>query len=215
MKKSFFLSLFFLASISLYSQDAKSLFDRDTEITWLGIDYSHVKIIGEFAHYFTANSKDAIEIRDMYFPAWNYLIQGERNKYDFRPMLRKHNVYYDINMMMDVNAQTNIDSIRAHSTPRYSTDEIEHFVSSYNFSNIRNKEGIGILFIAEALDKYSVEAYFHFVAVNMNTREILLQDRLRGEPQGFGIRNYWAGAFYDVMKQIEGRYYGRWKAKVL
>lgn len=215
MKKSLILSLFFITSLSVFSQDTKSLFDRDTEITWLGIDFSHVKIIGEFSHYFIAESKGAVEIRDMYFPAWNYLIQGERDKYDFRPMLRKREVFYDINMIMDINASTNIDSLKAHSSPRYTAEEIKNFVSKYDFSGIRNKDGIGILFIAEALDKYSVEAYFHFVAVNMKTGEILLQDRLRGEPHGFGIRNYWAGAFYDVMKLIEARYYGRWRNKVL
>ncbi|MDH5365619.1 MAG: hypothetical protein OEW67_01425 [Cyclobacteriaceae bacterium] len=215
MKKTLLLLLILSTYLSGFCQDTKSLFDRDTEITWLGIDFSHVKIIGEFSHYFIAESKGAIEIRDMYFPAWNYLVQGERNKYDFRPMLRKRDVFYNIDMIMSVNEKTNIDSLKAHSSPRYSTTEIENFVSKYDFSSIRNKDGIGILFIAEALDKYSVEAYFHFVAVNMKTGEILLQDRLRGEPHGFGIRNYWAGAFYDVMKLIEDRYYGRWRDKVL
>ena len=215
MKKLILFSLLVIASTSIFAQDVKSLFDRDTEITWLGVDYSHVKIIGEFAHYFIADSKDAVEIRDLFFPAWNYLIQGERNKYDFRPMLRKREVFYDIGMIMDVNEATNVDSLKAHSSPRYSTKEIEGFVAEYDFSSIRNKDGIGILFIAESLDKYSVEAYYHFVAVNMVTGEILLQDRLRGEPHGFGIRNYWAGSFYDVMRQIEDRYYGRWKDKAL
>ena len=215
MKKSILPLLLLTISFSIHSQDIKSLFDRDTEITWLGIDYSHVKIIGEFAHYFTADTKDAVEIRDMYFPAWNYLIQGERNKYDFRPMLRKREVFYDIGMIMEINEKTNMDSLKAHSVPRYSAKEIEKFVSAYDFSTIRNTDGVGILFIAEALDKYSVEAYFHFVAENMETGEILLQDRIRGEPQGFGIRNYWAGAFYDVMHEIEDRYYGRWKDKAL
>lgn len=215
MKKSILLSLLIVFSSLSFSQDLKSLFNRDTEITWLGVDYSHVKIIGEFAHYFTADSKDAVEIRDMFFPAWNYLIQGERDKYDFRPMLRKRDVFYDIGMIMDINEATNTDSLRAHSSPRYSTKDIEKFVSKYDFSKIRNTDGVGILFIAESMDKYSVEAYYHFVAVNMETGDILLQDRIRGEPQGFGIRNYWAGSFYHVMRQIEDRYYGRWKEKAL
>ena len=80
-------------------------------------------------------------------------------------MLRKREVYYHIDMLMDVNAASNYDSLKAHSSPRYSTKEIEEFGANYDYSGIKNKDGIGILFIAESLDKFSQEAFFHFLAV--------------------------------------------------
>ena len=214
MKKIIALSFLLTTTVYLNGQDLESLFDKDTEITYLGIDFSHVKIIGEFSHFFTANGKDAAEIRDVYFPAWNYLIQGEKDKYDFRWMLRKKKVYYDINMIMTANENAKVEDLKGHSTPRYSEDDIANFVGMYDPSLIRENNGIGILFVAESLDKYSQEAYFHFVAVNLKTGTIILQERLRGEPMGFGIRNYWAGAFYDVMKKIEADYYGKWRREM-
>jgi hypothetical protein len=48
----------------------------------------------------------------------------------------------------------------------------------------------------------------------MKTGEVLLQQRLRGEPGGIGLRNYWANSVYRIIKDIKYYYYFAWKAKI-
>lgn len=194
------------------AQTAKDLFTAsDVKISWLGIDFSHVKLIGDFAQFNDAGQKSVVDIKDQYFPAWNKLIVSEQDKYDLKGMLRKENIIYDIDMITNINAKAPVEEMEAQNTPDYSLTDIEKFIKKLT---IKNKDGIGILMIAESLNKNAVEAYFHFVAINMSTKEILIHERIKSEPSGFGIRNYWAGSIYQVIKKIKVTYYKRWKSEL-
>lgn len=192
-----------------YSQNREDLFSsNDVKISWLGIDFSHVQLIGDFSQFFSAGEKSTVQIRDEFFPKWNDLILSEPEKYDIKGMLRKGNINYDINMIMEINSKSALEDMESYNTPNYTIDSIKSIVATYD---IKNKNGIGILFIAESLNKNSEEAYFHFVALNMVTKELLIHERLRGEPRGFGLRNYWAGAIYGIIKDIKKVHYKNWK----
>jgi hypothetical protein len=204
------ITLFLLLSTAIsYSQNKEDLFkSSDVKISWLGIDFSHIKLIGDFSQFFDAGEKSTVQIRDQYFPKWNNLILAEPKKYDIKGMLRKGDVYYDIDMLMRINSKSALENMESHNTPNYTVDSIKSVIAAYD---IKKKEGIGILLIAESFNKNSKEAYFHFVALNMKTKELLIHERLRGEPGGFGLRNYWAGSIYDLIKQVKSNYYKKWK----
>ena len=209
MKKQLITLLFLLSSIITYSQTREDLFkSSDVKIYWLGVDFSHVKLIGDFSEFSGSGEKSTVQIRDQYFPKWNYLILSEPDKYDIKGMLRKGEVIYDIDMLMKINSTAALENMETYNTPYYTVDSIKNFIAEYDY---KNKDGIGVFFLAESLNKSSEEAYFHFVAVNMNTNEILIHERLRGEPRGFGLRNYWAGSMYYVIKDIKNVHYRRWK----
>lgn len=206
--------LTFLLVIVVYgatAQTADDLFTtNDTKITWLGVDFSHVKLIGCFSEFAGLGSKNARQIKHHYFPEWNKIILHEREKYDVRGMLRKDHIFYDVDMIFTLNDNTRLEDLEAYNTPLYTADDMAGFVKLYDTEGMK---GIGIALIAEALDKSENEAYFHFVAINMTTKEILVHKRLRGEPGGLGMRNYWAGAIHDVIKQIDRNYYRIWRAE--
>ena len=73
MKKLSFIILICVNCLLTYSQSAKEIVNsKDTEILWLGIDYSQVKLYGSFAELtspggYNTDPKDAVEIRDRYF----------------------------------------------------------------------------------------------------------------------------------------------------
>jgi len=48
--------------------------------------------------------------------------------------------------------------------------------------------------------------------IRLSDNEILIHERLRGEPIGMGLRNYWAGALFRIMEDIQKNYYTKWKA---
>lgn len=210
MKTLFSLIALLVVNIT-FAQKAEDLFTAgDTQVSWLGIDFSHVKLVGQFSQFAGAGEKSASQIKSIYFPGWNNLIPDEREKYDVAGMLRKDHVTYDHDMVMAINAKTPVEELETHNAPQYTREDIEKFVGGYDTSG---KEGIGVLYVAEVLNKASTEAWFHFVAINMKTKEILIHDRLRGEPSGVGIRNYWAGAIHDVIRQISKNKYKDWKSQ--
>lgn len=210
MKKLFSYFFICLASFS-GAQSVSDLFKQsDTRITWLGVDFSHVKLIGNFSEFADAGQKSTYQIRNNYFPGWNYLILDEPNKYDLKGMLRKGNLNYDLDIVSKLNANAALEDMETYNAPNYTTQDISNFVSQYSTAG---KDGLGVVFIAEALNKNAVEAWFHFVVINMKTKEVLITQRLRSEPIGFGLKNYWAGAIYKTIKEIRDSRYHALKAE--
>jgi hypothetical protein len=207
--KTTFLLVFLSVNLLVNAQTAEDLFKtNDTKIRWLGIDFTHVNLIGKFSNF--TGDKSSWEIKHIYFPAWNRMILDERDRYDIRGMLRKDVIYYDIDMIAKVNDGAPLEDLESYNTPQYTESDITNFVNSYNTEGMN---GIGIALIAETLNKAENESYFHFVAINLANKQVLIHQRLRGEPRGLGFKNYWAGAIHDVLQQIDENYYRLWRSE--
>lgn len=201
--------VFCLAFIQGFSQTTADFFQNsNTAIYYLGIDFSHVKLVGEFSQAYGYGEQSYREIRDDYFPAWNKVVINEREKYDIAGMLRRERVLYSPEMVMLKNKETDISTLEAYNEPNYTAEQVKQFVTEYT---ITPTEGIGIIFLAECLNKASTEAIFHFIAIDMQSGEILFQKKLYGTPKGFGVRNYWAGSVYNIIQKIENQEYLNWK----
>ncbi|HKR06835.1 MAG TPA: hypothetical protein VJY62_19525 [Bacteroidia bacterium] len=193
------------------AQTAKDLFTtNDVKISWLGLDFSHTKLIGSFNQIGDAVQTSPSEVRSKYFPAWNQLIVNEQKKFDIKGALRKDDIFFDIDMMMDKNAKAPLEQMEANNPPGYKQEDIAKFVKEYQ---LKEKTGIGVAFVVESFNKGGELAIVHFVAINNATKDILIYERIEGKPQGFGIRNYWAGAIFSVIKKIKSDYYKTWQSK--
>lgn len=191
------------------SQTANDLFYSDeVKVTWLGIDYSNAKLIGDFSQFSEAGGKSSTQMVNTYYPSWNNLVLRERDKYNIQGMLRAGNYATDVEMIMNINRETKVKEVEAYANPNYSKEDIIKIVKNYK---VKEKEGIGIVFITEYLNKNLEEACYHFVAFNKENNKILVQKRIIGKPRGIGLRNYWAGSIYDVIKQINQIYYKSWR----
>ena len=203
------LAVLFATILTAQAQNASDLFSKsDTKIYWLGIDFSHVKLIGDFTQFAEAGSVGAITIRDKYFTGWNDLILNESKKYDIVGMFRKPGINFNTNGISLINATAETESMEAETEPNYKKEDIQGFIKNYNF-NV--KEGIGLLFVAESLNKRSESGKYHFVAIHLATNEILIHDVLIGKAGGIGLRNYWARSYYEVINQIRDQKYRVWK----
>ena len=212
MKKSIllFLALFHLITTG-YSQTIKDLFVKSpTPIYWLGIDFSHVKLIGEFSQFSEWGEAGAEVVRDKYFPAWNELIIKEYTKYDIGTMIRKEDVSLKINTIAEVNKNASIENMVDLSDPNYTEADIRSWVSRYP---LEIKEGLGVLFIAESLNKLREYGKYHIVVISMSTKEVLIHEVMKGRPGGIGLRNYWARSFCEVMNEIRDYRFREWKKK--
>ncbi len=193
------------------AQTAADLFTpSSTKITWLGVDFSHAKMIGAFNEFNDAGSMSAADIRNRYFSAWNNTLLSEPEKYDFKRILRKEEIANDIDMITTLNAKTPLEEIEGSNTPDYKKEDIAKFVSDYDLSG---KSGIGIVFVVESFNKNTEQSIIHFAAINLATKELLVHEKLYSKPRGFGLKNYWLGSIYDAMNQIEKTYYKKWKSQ--
>lgn len=201
----------FVLSYAASAQKVEDIFtNSDYIVTWYGIDYSHVKIVGHVSTFGGNTPVTATELRDKYFPSWNHLILDEPAKYDIAGMIRRQSVVIDLNVVKQLNAAAATDSTEALVTPYYMLQDIQSFVSLYD---TKERAGIGLVFIAESMDKLKKAAIYHVVFFNIETKEVLLQERMLGTPFGAGIRNYWAGSYAQVITTIKDEQYKKWKSK--
>lgn len=212
LKKTAF--IFSLVAGVLFSSQAQTLQDvfnnTDYPVSWMGIDYSHVKVVGNVGQLGGSTPVSKTELREKYYPSWNYLIIDEGDKYNIARMLHRKYVNKDLDMIKNLNEHANVDSLEVKITPGYTVEEIQSFINLYPSED---RASIGLVFIAESMNKTLKEAYYHVVFYNRQTNEVLLQERMRGEPSGLGIRNYWAGSYYNVMELIKSSAYAKWQTK--
>ncbi len=206
----FSFALFLMFFSELNAQSIEEFFEKDTEITWIGVDFSHMKLIGEFTHFMDLGNQNSSELKEKYFPAWNDIIVYEDDKYDVKGMLRKKEVEYDLEMMYEINDSTDLSDIKARKAVELKKRDIQEIISQYQLSK---SSGIGVGLVCEYFSKNYKEAYFHFVAFSMSSKNILIHERIKGEPGGFGIRNYWANSIYEVLRKVEGEY-KTWKKQM-
>lgn len=191
------------------AQTASDIFKDDSlEFTWLGIDFSRSKIIGDFNQFSEWGSKGPSAIRDEYFPAWNSLVFNEPTRYDLRKMMRTSHLKYDMKMVEELNANVSVKKMESYNTPQYSDSDIQEFVGKYP---LEKSKGVGMVLIIESFNKPMEKAISHFVLFSMETKKILIQERFETQPVGFGLRNYWAGSFHEVFKRITNNAYVRWR----
>lgn len=206
------LSLFIVPFLS-NGQNIEDLFQKsDTKVIWLGIDFSHVKLVGDFNHFAEWGTQGAASIRDNYFPAWNNLVYKEYKKYDVAGMLRKENMVLNTDYIYALNKKAPLEEMESKSDPGYTEEDIQKFIKKYDF-NVN--EGLGILLIAESMNKYKEYAKYHFVVINMKNNKILLHELFTTQAGGIGLRNYWARTFFNVIKQVREQSYFKWKKEIM
>jgi hypothetical protein len=173
-------------------------------ITWYGLDFSNIKLIG--SEGFT----DPYAIKNQFFYSWNNLIITETDKYDLAGFFHKSSVENDLSIVQERNMLPDPDELVINTDYSLGEDEVKKIISEYD---ITGKEGIGLVFIMESFNKTKELGYMWVTFFDLETKEVLLSNKMSGKPGGFGIRNYWAKSYYNVMKSIEKKKWKAWKAQ--
>lgn len=202
-----------LLGCSIFLQAQSKLKDffnsTDTPITWLGIDYSQAKYLGELG------TVDEYEIR-RYFNKINDLILNEPEKFDLNRAFNKDNVFVEVDPILDRNDATKareIISRRSSRAYRLNKDSVRQIVQSYKLQN--SLSGIGIVLIAEAFDKNRESTTFFVTCFDLKSRSILFIEKVTGEAGGFGFRNHWGNCVHEVLEDIDRSLYRSWRRKYL
>ena len=192
MNKFKLLIVFYMAfSFQINAQHNTSDIFKVNEITWYGLDFSNVRLIGAIGF------KNPEKIKNYYFDAWNSLIINETNKYKLGKFFHKELVEQNLSIVTNRNKLPNLDELVIESEYSFGTEKVKQIISEYDSGD---KEGIGLVFIVESLNKYEEKAIIWVTFFDIETKQVLLTERLAGKAGGYGFRNFWAGAYYKVMK---------------
>ncbi len=202
-----FAVLFFLQVKNVAAQTKEELLDGTAEITWLGMDFTQVKFIGSATQFKDAGEITNSDFRDKYITGWNQLFINEQKKYDVAKVVHRTQVKY----AMDVTEKTNSGIKKdffSNNPDEYMTldaEKVAGLVKKYNF---QGKTGIGLIFFIEGMSKGKDQASAWVAYVNMGNKTVLLSKHLTGKTGGFGFKNFWAKAFYGILKDSD---YKDWK----
>jgi hypothetical protein len=199
--------LFLALAVPSFGQTKSDVFDPNTEITWLGLDFSGAKFIGDRERL--GSESDIRHLLD----ALNELMIKEADKFNVAAALKKKKVENGIDVTTEHNAGLDILSMisadgkdHIHLKP----GDVEEIISSYDF---KGKSGIGLIFNVESFNKLIEEGSFWITFVNMGTKEVLFTERLTAPPSGFGMRNFWAGSVNGILAKIKKKEFENWRKK--
>lgn len=202
MKK---LSFFFMAvmiAATAFAQSGK--LNKSQTLTWLGIDYSQLRFIGDASQYGSAGEISNDNLRNKYFQAWNDLVIQEPNKYD----VGKATGFGHIETATDVaeaingkNTSANYFSDNSNDFGRLTANDISGMVKKYDY---KGNKGTGLIFVVDGMDKIRKAASVWVVFVDMDNKSVLSTKHYVSSAGGFGFRNYWASAISKTMKDMKG-----------
>ena len=174
-------------------------FLKGEKLTWLGIDFSLVQLIGKLGF------KDPQKMRDQYFSAINLVVINEPKKYNLREVFNKYEVLIDLTIVDHRNLQVDLEELVFNTSREASLineSDIQLIVDEYEFSE---SEGIGLVFIMQKLDKSIPKPLgtMFVTFIDFQTKKVLLTEKMSGRAGGFGMRNYWVRTVKNVLNDIE------------
>lgn len=190
-----------LLPVALLAQKDKSIIKSDAPITWLGMDFSNVSFIGSASQWQDAGTIDADELQDKYFNAWNTLFETEQKKYDVAKYVDRKEVTYAIDVVKQANKKSRKDYFTEDES-KYGSMTAAMVQSAISKYNLKGKSGIGLVFVMEAMHKENKLASAWVTFIDMGSKKVLQTKRIEGKAGGFGFRNFWAGAFFKILKDV-------------
>lgn len=187
MKKLFLLSACILAFATAFSQNPVSEIET---VNFYGVDFSQAKAFGvtETGHSFAQT-----------FGRINTLILKEWDKYNPGKYLWKNIALTDLSAVTAANENIDPNEVVILSSGyKLSDGQIEAAVRGYE---LQESEGVGLVIICEKLDKSALRGSYAVVFFDIATRDIIYTQFGKGKPSGMGLRNYWAGSLYSMLKK--------------
>ena len=156
-------------------------------IVFLGIDYS-------LARFSYIDESAAYTIRTL--PEINRLFVTEAKKYDIGKLMGKSIVKTDLDHANTTAYNLSAEHIILNEDYKISVDDVIALIAKYPDSD----DGVGLVFVAENMNKKNATGSYYVTFFNLKTKEVIAACRQTGKASGFGMRNYWAGSIYNLMK---------------
>jgi hypothetical protein len=197
MKKSLITSLLLLASFFTFGQDMSKLFNTQ-EFVWCGLDFSMVRCIGPEG--FT----DPQAVKEKHFDDWNNLVITEASKYNFKEAYQKTTQANDLSVVKRRNELPDYKTFIISNSYSFEEGQLKKIIADYKLES--NKEGLGLVYVYETLNKTEGHAVVNVVFFDIASKEIIWTKKYQAAAGGFGFRNFWARSAFVAMEESKGDY---------
>jgi hypothetical protein len=207
MKFRLTISLILLATTLSAQKTATDVFDRSQRITWLGVDFSKARIVGDTERLLTEK-----EIQD-FMDAVNRLMIDEAAKYDIAGALERTGVDTALHLTMAKNKTLDGKSLRIWEKvvpAPLKRSQIQEIVASYDFEG---REGIAVMINVDQFNHFNIKGSLWVTFIDMKAKSVLFAERLTSEAGGSGIRNFWSSTVYHAVKAMKRGTYRLWRKK--
>lgn len=192
MKKILLLSACLVVTLLGVAQN-KSVLKSINEITFYGVDFYNVKVYG---------AKETPTEFKQAFEGINELIISEPEKYNIASILNMHVKDISIDTALEMAKNIDLKNLKVTSKKGLALDD-NALADAVNAIPANDNPGVGVVFVAEQLDKSANKGFYHVVFFDEASKEILDTWRVEGKAGGFGLRNFWAASFLKAMKSIK------------
>lgn len=189
--KKILLALFLLVGLNVLGQNKNVLKNID-DIIFYGVDFSHTRVFGASETY------DQFKVA---FEGINNLFLSEPKKYNISKYTGKqvNGIYVD-------EAKDRVKLLKRNefltTNENYSIDKA-NIATIIKDLDLKEKEGTGLILVAEMLDKAKNRGYFHVVYFDIKSRNITDTWLSDAKARGFGLRNFWAHSVLEVIKSAK------------
>ncbi|WP_346318676.1 hypothetical protein [Chitinophaga sp. YIM B06452] len=195
-----------LTVTTVTAQTAKDVFDKSVKLTYLGIDFTKTKLIGEAA------AKEDLVVENN-FPDINQKVVNEPKRYDLAGAFGRDEVSTDIGVTNKRNTKADPDKLKSDNSDDYQLlkpEDVASMVKGYDFSG---KTGVGVIFFMEGMNKTKKEVSMYVTFVDMKSRKVLFTERVEGKTgMAFGFSNYYLSGIKKAVEDIEKKKFKEWKS---
>lgn len=197
-------SLFVLAllafSFSLNAQTIRDvLSDKSIPVTFYGIDFTKAALIGDSK----ANPDDIVTRQ---YAGINDLMIKESDKYNVAAAFNRAELPAVLETVKKRNEAINPDVILSSNTTDYNRlteKDVEAVLKSFKTDG---SEGVGVLFVADAMNKAQERMSAWVVVFDNKTKNIILNERHEGKVgMAFSFRNYWAAGLKNIITSLTAK----------
>ena len=212
-RNQWIVSVFLLLGMNtaVSAQSIKDFFnDKGIALTYLGIDYYKNRLINDPG----GNPSD---IKGRLYAAMNEVVVNEMPKnYDIAGAFNRGSfVNSDIAAVTARNEKVEAKDISSANDADFSRLTEADISAEIKALSIKDKDGIGLVFVMEGMKKEEKKSYgsVWVVLVDMKSKKVLLAERMEQEAAGFGFRNFWVSIIKKSLVEIEKKKYKAWRSK--
>lgn len=193
--------LLIFSSLVIRAQESPVFTSKD--MVFYGLDFTKARFTGGFGLTSPAT------MQDKYMPTLNELMIDERQRYNVAKSYKKKNVEYYFNLSDELNSKMDIyDQYVNEKLENLSDEDVQEVINRYKSDD--KHSGLGLLYIVDEVDHLKSLITIQITFFNINSGEIYIQKRARGDMRGFSIRNYYAGGIRQIIKDTADLY-EKWK----
>lgn len=204
-----FAIMLFAGSTKSFSQTLKEFFSNtSTPLTYLGIDYTKARLINE-------PGATASDINGR-LAAINTLVLAEPDNFKIGSAFnRSEAIINDITAVNEKNEKINGKEIISSKEADYNRLTEADIAATVKGLNLKQAKGIGLVFIMDGMRKEEKKGLgsVWVTLIDMETKTVLMTERMEQEAAGFSVRNYWASVIKRTIVEIDKKKYKAWKSK--